>query len=90
LKRGVYDYHIDHIYSIQNGFKNGVLPEIIANPFNLRMLWCTDNYNKHNKSDILIEKLYETYNKWKEEEDEQKGKRKKGVKHSKDDGKQLD
>jgi hypothetical protein len=45
-------YHLDHIYSIFEGYKNKVSPFIIGSIFNLRMLNWEDNISKHSKSDI--------------------------------------
>jgi len=66
LERAYDKYHLDHIYSISDGFKNNIPPHIIANPSNLQLLWCTDNMKKHNNSDVTIKELYERYNKFKE------------------------
>jgi hypothetical protein len=62
LKRGFYEYHIDHIFSVLDGFANNILPEVVANPFNLRMLSMNDNLSKNGRSDITINELYEDYN----------------------------
>ena len=62
LKRAYDRYHLDHIFSIIDGFENKVSARIIANPFNLQMLWCEDNINKWKRSDITIEELYIGYN----------------------------
>ena len=47
-KRGKYktDYHLDHKYSISEGFKNNILPGIIADISNLEMLPARDNIKK--------------------------------------------
>ena len=46
LPRGFRDYHLDHIYPVIAGFKNGIEPEIIAAPNNLQMLYWRDNLIK--------------------------------------------
>lgn len=56
------DYHIDHIYSISDGFINNIDPKIISSYVNLRVLSKSDNLKKGRKSDILLEELYERYN----------------------------
>jgi len=61
LKRGK-DYHLDHIYTIIDGFKNNILPEIVASPINLQMLTAFDNISKHSRSDMTKEILYDLYN----------------------------
>ena len=50
--------HIDHIYSIGEGFRNNIPPEIIADPNNLQLLSEKDNISKGMRSDISIEQLY--------------------------------
>jgi len=64
LSRSRNEYHLDHIYSVIDGFKNNILAEIIACPFNLRMLKSTDNLSKNGRSDILLKELYNRYNNW--------------------------
>jgi len=60
-KLGNYEYHLDHIYSIMDGFNNGVLPEIIASPVNLQILWWKDNITKNSNSQITLEQLYDLH-----------------------------
>ena len=60
-ERGLYKYHLDHIYSVADGFKNGVLPEVIANINNLQILWWRDNVSKGGRSDQTIQDLYLGY-----------------------------
>jgi len=62
LERGKRKYHIDHIYSVIDGFNNNIPEEVIANPANLRMLWYSDNINKKGKSEITKEELYKNFN----------------------------
>ena len=57
-------YHLDHVYSIMDGFRNNVSVEIIAHPNNLQMLTEHDNIMKRDISDMLLEELYNTYNNW--------------------------
>lgn len=62
LPRSRYEYHVDHIYSVEEGFKNNVPPEIIGHYTNLRMLWHLDNSRKNTKCAMTLEELYESYN----------------------------
>ena len=55
--RKMFLYHIDHKYSIINGFKNNISPKIIGNIFNLEMLFCKTNWKKNSKNSITIEEL---------------------------------
>ena len=64
LHRSRNKYHLDHIFSIINGFENSVPAEIISHPFNLRMLKAIDNLSKNGRSDILLDELYNRYNNW--------------------------
>ena len=65
VKRGKNKYHLDHIYSIREGFRNNILPKILSNPYNLRMLWCSDNIAKSDRSDQTKQSLYKGYLKFK-------------------------
>ena len=57
LKRGVTDYHLDHIYSIHDGFKNNIPTYIISDIKNLRMIKYDLNLKKGKRSDISIDDL---------------------------------
>jgi hypothetical protein len=50
-------YHIDHIYSIMNGYKNNVSPLVIGGISNLQMLPWKENLSKHSRSLMSIEEL---------------------------------
>ena len=52
-------YHIDHIYSVSDGFLNDIDPKIISSECNLRVITQVDNLKKGKKSDITLEKLLE-------------------------------
>lgn len=56
------DLHLDHIYSIAEGFKNNVPPEIIGHWTNLRLLPKLDNSSKGATCHKTLEQLYEDYN----------------------------
>lgn len=61
LPRARYKYHLDHIFSVEEGFKQGVPPEIIGHWINLRMLWHLDNSIKNTKCHITLSQLMEQY-----------------------------
>ncbi len=65
-KRGNYKkynpYHLDHKYSIAEGFKNGIYPEIIGNINNLEFITALENAKKRDKCSISLEKLLELIN----------------------------
>jgi hypothetical protein len=54
-KRG--KYHLDHKYSIYNGFINNILPSIIGSYKNLTILSENENLKKGKKSSITLEEL---------------------------------
>jgi len=54
-------YHIDHIYSVMDGFRNNVNAKIISSPINLRMLWWSDNISKYDKSEFTLNQLNNLY-----------------------------
>jgi hypothetical protein len=62
-------YHIDHVYSISNGFKNGISPLVVGNIANLKMIPWEENIEKHAKSAISIERLFEQTGYTKEQSD---------------------
>ena len=59
LPRGKDKYHIDHRFSVLEGFKNNILPYIIAHPFNLQILFYKDNLSKDFKCSITKRELLE-------------------------------
>ena len=56
------EYHLDHIYSIADGFKNDVDPKILASIHNLRIIDAMDNLQKGIKSDLTLESLLNLFN----------------------------
>lgn len=50
-------FHVDHIYSIMDGFKNKVSPLIVSHPANLRILEAKKNSSKGAKSEITLAEL---------------------------------
>lgn len=55
------DWHLDHIYSIKEGFDNSIPPEVISSAVNLRVIPAKDNIIKNKRSDISIMDLLERY-----------------------------
>lgn len=55
------EYHLDHIYSIEDGFRNRVSPEVVGSWVNFRIIPARENYEKHMKSDISLDELYARY-----------------------------
>jgi len=55
------EQHLDHIYSILEGYKNNIPPEIIGHWTNLQMLPRRENFIKRDKCWKTQEQLYEDY-----------------------------
>lgn len=51
-------FHVDHIVSVMDGFKNEVPPSILSHPCNLRILEAKANSAKGMKSEMTVEELY--------------------------------
>ena len=60
-KRSPYDYHLDHMFSITEGFRQNISPHIIGDIVNLEMLPWRENQAKYNKSTMIDSKLFERY-----------------------------
>lgn len=60
-KRSRTGYHLDHKYSITEGFKNKVPPKIIGSIHNLTFIDHKENCSKGTKCSITLEKLYELF-----------------------------
>jgi len=56
--RGV-NYHLDHQFSIIEGFKQGVLPSLIGHRVNLRVISARDNLQKGSSCSIELSTLYQ-------------------------------
>jgi hypothetical protein len=54
----------DHLYSITDGFKNKVSPEIIRHPSNCELLLHKNNQIKNVKSKITLEELLFNIDQW--------------------------
>lgn len=50
-------YHMDHMFSIMDGYKNQVSPLLIGNKSNLKMIPWKENLIKHSSSSISFETL---------------------------------
>jgi hypothetical protein len=61
LSRRRNKYHLDHKYSIVEGFKNNIDPKIIGSKFNLTMISEHDNCSKQDKCSITKEELISEY-----------------------------
>lgn len=57
------EYELDHLFSITDGFNNGISPEIIGHWVNLKLIPKAENRSKHSRSDISIDDLLNKYNK---------------------------
>jgi len=60
-KRSSMGYHLDHIFSVADGYKYNILPRIIASPINLQMLPATENIRKRDVSAITRKELLKRY-----------------------------
>lgn len=56
----------DHIYSVFDGFKNNINPEIIKHPANCRLVLHKENNKKNTKSFTSISGLLKKIKKWDE------------------------
>lgn len=64
-------YHVDHIYSVIHGFKNGISPWLISDRKNLQSIHWRENVKKSHKSTISFEDLCEEtgYSKYKSQKE---------------------
>ena len=62
LPRGKNQYHLDHIFSRIDGYRNNIPPEIIGHWSNLQMLDYRANAKKNRNSSISVDLLIERYN----------------------------
>jgi len=61
------NYHLDHIFSIIDGFNNNVDPKIIAHVINLRIVNYHKNCSKHKRSDITLNELLKKIEKFEDD-----------------------
>lgn len=52
-------YHIDHIFSIMQGYKDCVSPMLVGSKTNLKMIPWKENVSKHSASNMSLEELLE-------------------------------
>jgi hypothetical protein len=55
------DWHLDHIYSVSQGYINGVPIDVIGDISNLRLVTGADNIKKGLKCDKTLESLYKDF-----------------------------
>jgi len=63
LPRSRYQYSLDHIFSVEEGFKQNIPAEVISHWTNLRLMWHLENSKKNTKCHKTKEQLYEDYSK---------------------------
>jgi len=51
-------YHVDHIYSVLEGYVNKVSPRVIGSKENLRVIPWKDNVSKSSSSDVELSELF--------------------------------
>lgn len=54
---GQQTFHVDHIFSIMDGFRNKISPSIMSHPANLRVIEAKKNSAKGGKSEITLAEL---------------------------------
>lgn len=60
-KRALLGYHLDHKYSVTEGFKNNVPPKVVGSIYNLEFIPYNVNTSKGIKCSITLEKLNELF-----------------------------
>jgi hypothetical protein len=55
------EYHVDHKYSVMEGFKNNTPPYILASIHNLELVKAKDNLSKGSKCSIDKETLFDLF-----------------------------
>lgn len=54
----------DHLFSVYEGFKNGILPYYLRHPANCKLIRQIDNSKKHSKSSITFDELLNKIQNW--------------------------
>lgn len=62
----------DHMYSVYDGFKNNISPELISHPANCRLIKHVENSRKHTKSIITILELKRRIELWERQKEKKK------------------
>ena len=57
------EYHLDHVYSISDGFVNDVPIDVISDVSNLIIISANENLSKNKSSNKTLEQLYEDHKK---------------------------
>lgn len=60
----LYGVSRDHMYSIKEGFRNNISPDILAHPANCQLILHSDNSAKRNKCSISLQELKVAIMKW--------------------------
>lgn len=56
----------DHMYSIDEGYKNNIDPKIISHPSNCKLLRHSDNLNKNSDCSVTLDELKTRIDEWNE------------------------
>lgn len=64
------DKHLDHIFSISEGFRLKILPQIIGSKGNIELVSTDYNLSKNNRCDITLEELFRRFDEELKEENE--------------------
>lgn len=67
LPRGVHTFHVDHKFSILDGYTNNIPIEVISSPVNCQLLPAHENRSKNGRSIISLDTLFNLYNQFKGE-----------------------
>lgn len=59
--KNIGNYHVDHIFSIDAGYRNNVDPKIVGSIINLQWMLCEENSSKRARCDIKLEELLRKY-----------------------------
>lgn len=57
-------YQVDHIFSVKEGFRQNIIPELIGHPSNLRVIKWEDNLSKSDSCETTINKLIDETSKF--------------------------
>jgi hypothetical protein len=57
LERGLHTNHIDHIFPVIEGWKNGIDPKILSRHENLRLIDSYENLSKGERTDISLDEF---------------------------------
>ncbi len=60
------DYHLDHLFSVKQGYLNGIDPEVIGHWTNLKIIPGPKNCSKRSSCSVSINELFEKYHEHKD------------------------